>query len=374
MPRIDYASLAVPGIQRLQPYQPGKPVADLERELGIREAVKLASNENPLGPSPRAVVALQAACVGVHIYPDGGGNALRAALAARHGVTPAQITLGNGSNEILELVARVWLQPGRGAVFSQHAFAVYPLVVQAVGATAQVAPATAADAPQPYAHDLAAMLAMVDATTQLVFIANPNNPTGTWLTAEALTEFLQALPPHILVVMDEAYAEYVEATEYPDTTQWLEAYPNLIVTRTFSKIYGLAGLRLGYSVSSSALAELLNRARQPFNVNHLAQVAGLAALEDHAHIAASQAMNRQGLLQLAEGLEARGLRYIPSVGNFLTFDLAQEPEPVYQALLRQGVIVRPVANYGLPGFLRVSVGTTQENDRFFQALDQVLAA
>lgn len=374
MPRIDYASLAVPGIQRLQPYQPGKPVADLERELGIREAVKLASNENPLGPSPRAVAALQAACAGVHIYPDGGGQALRVALAARHGVTPEQITLGNGSNEILELVARVWLQPGRGAVFSQHAFAVYPLVVQAVGATAQVAPATAADAPQPYAHDLAAMLAMVDATTQLVFIANPNNPTGTWLTAEALTAFLQALPPQILVVMDEAYAEYVEAAGYPDTTQWLETYPNLIVTRTFSKIYGLAGLRLGYSVSSPALAELLNRARQPFNVNHLAQIAGLAALEDHAHVTSSRAMNRQGLAQLAEGLEARGLRYIPSVGNFLTFDLAQSPEPVYQALLHQGVIVRPVANYGLPGFLRVSVGTTLENDRFLQALDQVLAA
>jgi len=368
----DFAALAVPGVQALRPYEPGKPVETLERELGIREAVKLASNENPLGPSPRAVEALRTGLGNLHIYPDGNGFALKQALAERHGVDPEQVTLGNGSNEVLELIARTWLAPGHNAVYSQHAFAVYPLVVQAVSAEGRAAPARAADSEQPYGHDLEAMAARVDHNTRVVFVANPNNPTGTWLTTEALERFVARVPAETLVVVDEAYAEYVEQPDYPDTTQWLRRFPNLLVTRTFSKIHGLAGLRLGYSVSSAMVAELLNRVRQPFNVNALAQQAGLAALRDTAHVAASVQVNREGLQQVGAGLRERGLDFIPSVGNFVTFDVRQPPGPVYERLLRQGVIVRPVANYGLPTHLRVTIGTAIENERFLKALDVVL--
>jgi histidinol-phosphate aminotransferase len=368
----DFAALAVPGVQALRPYEPGKPVETLERELGIREALKLASNENPLGPSPRAVEALHQAAGNLHIYPDGNGFALKQALAERHGVTPEQVTLGNGSNEILELVARTWLAPGRNAVYSRHAFAVYPLVVQAVSAEGRAAQAHPADADQPYGHDLEAIAALVDGDTRVVFVANPNNPTGTWLTADALERFVAGVPAETLVVVDEAYAEYVERSDYPDTTQWLDRFPNLLVTRTFSKIHGLAGVRLGYSVSAARVAELLNRVRQQFNVNALAQAAGLAALSDSAHVAESVRVNREGLLQLRAGLHERGLGFIPSVGNFITFDVGEAPGPVYERLLHQGVIVRPVANYGLPTHLRVTVGTATENARFLQALDAVL--
>lgn len=367
-------ALAVPGVQGLRPYEPGKPVATLERELGIRQAVKLASNENPLGPSPRAVAAVANELHGLHVYPDGGSHELRTALAERHAVTPAQITLGNGSNEILELVARTWLMAGRNAVFAEHAFAVYPLVVQAAGAEGRVAAALPRDAEQPYGHDLTSLAAAVDGATRVVFVANPNNPTGTWIQAQPLHDFITQMPANTLVVIDEAYAEYVEAADYPDTTQWVKHFPNLLVTRTFSKIFGLAGLRLGYSVSSEGVAELLNRVRQPFNVNSLAQVAGLAALADADHVSRSVATNRAGLLQLGEALRLRGLEFIPSVGNFLTIDLRRPPGPIYQDLLRQGVIVRPVANYGLPTHLRVTVGSSAENERFLQALDRVLQA
>jgi len=371
---VDFSVLAVPGVQALRPYEPGKPVATLERELGIRAAVKLASNENPLGPSPRALAAIQAVLSELHIYPDGNGFALKQALAHRHGLTAEQVTLGNGSNEILELVARTWLGPGRNAVFSRHAFAVYPLVVQAVSAEGRPADALPVDSGQPFGHDLEAMLARVDADTRVVFIANPNNPTGTWVSAGALEGFLARVPPETLVVVDEAYAEYVEATDYPDTTQWVQRFPNLMVTRTFSKIHGLAGLRLGYSVSSTGVAELLNRVRQPFNVNSLAQTAGLAALADTDHVAESARVNREGLAQVTAALRDRGLDFIPSVGNFITFDVRRPPGPVYERLLREGVIVRPVANYGLPTHLRVTIGTRNENDRFLNALDSVLKA
>ncbi|MFO8154132.1 histidinol-phosphate transaminase [Thioalkalivibrio sp.] len=371
---VDFAALAVPGVQALRPYEPGKPVETLERELGILEAVKLASNENALGPSPRAVEAAGRALGNLHIYPDGNGLALKEALAERHGVVPEQVTLGNGSNEVLELVARTWLAPGRNAVYSRHAFAVYPLVVQAVAAEGRAAAARPADSGQPYGHDLDAMAAEVDADTRVVFVANPNNPTGTWLTATALERFITQMPAETLVVVDEAYAEYVEHPDYPDTTRWLQRFPNLLVTRSFSKIHGLAGLRLGYAVSSVAVAELMNRVRQPFNVNTLAQAAGLAAISDTGHVAESVRMNRDGLQQLGAGLRQRGIGFIPSVGNFLTFDIAEAPGPVYERLLREGVIVRPVANYGLPTHLRVTVGTPKENERFLRALDVVLKA
>ena len=368
------ADRAVSGVQGLQPYQPGKPVAELERELGIREATKLASNENPLGPSPRAVEAARNMLGEAHVYPDGNGFELKAALAARHGVDPAQITLGNGSNEVLELIARTWLAPGRASVFSAHAFAVYPLVTQATGAEARVVPALAADdARQPFGHDLDAMRAQVDDDTAVVFVANPNNPTGTWVDAQALEAFVAAMPPQTLVVIDEAYAEYVEEDGYPDATRWLERYPNVVVTRTFSKIQGLAGLRLGYAVSSAPVADMLNRVRQPFNTNAVAQAAGLAALQDEAHIRRSVAVNREGLAQLDRELRAMGLRVIPSVGNFVTFDTGTDVHAVHDRLQRQGVIARPVENYGLPRHLRVTVSTTEDNDRFLAALREALA-
>ena len=373
-PVFDPAALAVAGVRGLNPYQPGKPVATLERELGITHAIKLASNENPLGPSPRAVTAAREALAEAHVYPDGNAFELKAALAAQHGVDAAQITLGNGSNEILELIARTWLAPGRAAVFSAHAFAVYPLVTQAVDAEARVAPALPADHPQqPFGHDLAAMRERVDGDVRVVFVANPNNPTGTWVDDRELQAFLDALPPTTLAVIDEAYAEYVEKSGYPDTTQWLDRYPNLIVTRTFSKIQGLAGLRLGYAVSSPAVAELLNRVRQPFNVNAVAQAAGLAALADAEHVQRSVQVNREGLQQLSRALRERGFRVIPSVGNFVTFDTGRDAGAVFEALQREGVITRPVENYGLPGHLRVTVSTREDNHRFLDALDRVLA-
>lgn len=368
------AARAVSGVQGLQPYQPGKPVSELERELGISEAIKLASNENPLGPSPRAVEAARGMLGEAHVYPDGNAFELKAALAARHGVDPAHITLGNGSNEVLELIARTWLAPGRAAVFSAHAFAVYPLVTQATGAEACVVPAVSADdARQPFGHDLDAMRARVDDDTAVVFVANPNNPTGTWVDAQALEAFVAAMPPQTVVVIDEAYAEYVEEEGYPDATRWLDRYPNVVVTRTFSKIQGLAGLRLGYAVSSPAVADMLNRVRQPFNVNAVAQAAGLAALADTDHIRRSVAVNREGLEQLDRELRAMGLRVIPSVGNFVTFDTGTDVNAVHDRLQRQGIIARPVENYGLPRHLRVTVSTAEDNERFLAALREALA-
>jgi len=360
--------LALPGVRKLTPYQPGKPIAELERELGIAHIVKLASNENPLGPSPKALQAVRAGIAELHLYPDGGGFELKAALAAQLGVDAARLTLGNGSNDVLELVARAFLSPENSAVFSQYAFAVYPIVTQAVGAQARIAPA------RDYGHDLDAMAGLIDADTRLVFIANPNNPTGTYLRRDELRAFLARLPAHVLAVVDEAYFEYVAEPDYPDATQWLGDFANLIVTRTFSKAYGLAGLRVGYAVSSAEIADLLNRVRQPFNVNALALAAAAAALSDDGHLRRTVALNRAGLAQLAAAFAARGLSYIPSVGNFITVALGRPAAPVYDALLREGVIVRPIANYGLPTHLRVTVGTAEQNQIFLAALDRVLAS
>jgi len=360
--------LALPGVRKLTPYQPGKPIAELERELGLSDIVKLASNENPLGPGIEALKAMLRILEHAHLYPDGAGFELKAALAAKLGVAPAQITLGNGSNDVLELAARAFLSPDNAAVFSQHAFAVYPIVTQAVGARSCVAPA------RDYGHDLDAMAALVGADTRLVFIANPNNPTGTYLRRDALRGFLERLPGHVLAVVDEAYFEYVDAPDYPDALQWLGDFPNLIVTRTFSKAYGLAGLRVGYAVSSAEIADLLNRVRQPFNVNFLGLAAATAALSDDEHLRRTMELNRAGLGQLAGAFAGRGLPYIPSVGNFITVDVGRPAAPVYEALLREGVIVRPVANYGLPGHLRVTVGTAEQNEIFLAALNRVLGS
>jgi len=362
----------MPGVQSLQPYQPGKPTEELERELGITNSLKLASNENPLGPSPQAVAAMLGQLDQLHLYPDGNGFRLKHALSSHLGVDVGGITLGNGSNDVLDLIARAYLGPGRNAVFSQYAFAVYPIATQAVGAEMHIAPAYPADHDMPYGHDLDAMFDQIDEQTGVVFIANPNNPTGTWLGADVLEQFVTRVPDHVIVVIDEAYFEYVSDEMHPDALKWLTKFQNLVVTRTFSKIYGLAGLRVGYAVSSPEVADALNRVRQPFNVNSLALLAAEAALQDRTHIEQSIAMNSCGLLQLSDGLKQMGLTCIPSIANFITVSLGREAAPVYEALLREGVIVRPVANYGLSEHLRITVSTEADNLRVLESLKKVL--
>ncbi len=357
-----------PGIGGLTPYVPGKPVSELERELGIRDSVKLASNENPLGPSPMVTAALSRALGELSRYPDGGGFGLRARLAGRHAIDADRITLGNGSNDVLDMIARVFLWPGREALISEHAFAVYPISSQAVGATIRIAPA------RDFAHDLGAMRARVGDDTGVVFIANPNNPTGTWLRRGELHNFLVDLPARVIAVVDEAYIEYVDEPDYPDAAEWLDELPNLIVTRTFSKAWGLAGLRIGYALSSPLIADLLNRVRQPFNVNLPALLAAETALDDESHMREGLRFNRCGMRQIVDGVTALGLEYIPSVGNFVCVDVGRDAAEVDQALLREGVITRPVANYGLPRHLRVSIGLPEENARFLDVLNKVLAS
>jgi histidinol-phosphate aminotransferase len=369
----DYFALAAPGVRTLQPYQPGKPESELRREYGLSHIVKLASNENPLGPSPRALAAVREALGGLARYPDGNGFELKSALSAKLGLSMAMLTLGNGSNDVLELAARAFLTPEHEAVFSEHAFAVYPIVTQAIGATARVAKAHPPDHAMPYGHDLAAMRALIDDRTRIVFIANPNNPTGTWLKTAELEGFLTAVPESVIVVVDEAYGEYVEAeADCPNALRWLDRFPNLIVTRTFSKAYGLAGLRVGYAVSHPQIADLLNRVREPFNVNSLALVAAAAALDDVSHLERSRAVNRAGMKQLRDACRQWGLNWLPSVGNFLCVDVGRPGREVFLELLKQGVIVRPVDNYGLPRFLRISIGTDAENARLIEVLNAVL--
>ncbi|MCK4840613.1 MAG: histidinol-phosphate transaminase [Methylococcales bacterium] len=359
--------LAVQGVQQLVPYTPGKPVEELERELGLSKIVKLASNENPLGPGLKVQQAIKNTIAELSRYPDGNGFNLKQALSEKLNVTLEQITLGNGSNEILELLARTFLTPEHEVVFSQHAFAVYPLVTQAVGATARVAPALN------YGHDLKAMLTLVNDKTRLVFIANPNNPTGTLLASDELQAFINALPETVICVLDEAYFEFVDQQNRADSIAWLEKYPNLVITRTFSKAYGLAGLRVGYSLSSTTIADLLNRVRQPFNNNMLALAAATAALADDEYLAETLELNHQGMAQLTQAFTKLDLSWIPSSGNFVSVDLKQTAMPIYEALLKKGVIVRPVGVYEMPGFLRISIGTKEENQLFIDALIDVLS-
>lgn len=365
---FDARSLVAPGVETIEPYQPGKPLAELAREYGIVDAIKLASNENPLGPSPRALAAARAALDDIARYPDGGGFTLKRALSQKLGVTPEQLTLGNGSNDVLELVARAFAKSGDEVIYAQHAFAVYELVTRAVGARPVVVPA------RNWGHDLVAMQGAITPRTRLIFIANPNNPTGTWLARDALEMFLRQAPAHALVVVDEAYFEYVEEPDYPNAVRWVARYPNLVVARTFSKAYGLAGLRVGYSVSHPQVADYLNRVRQPFNVNSVAAAAAEAALGDEEHLRRSIAINREGLRQLTAGLDRLKLAFIPSVGNFVCVDMGGPAKTVYEALLRQGVIVRPVASYGMPHHLRVTVGLPLENERFLTALEAALVS
>ena len=350
----------------LTPYQPGKPIEEVTRELGLVDVVKLASNENPRGPGPRVRAAIEDTVQDISRYPDGGGYRLKRALSERLGVGTDQITLGNGSNDVLELAARVAISPGTRGIFDAHCFVVYPGAVVAADGVPVAVPS------KDWGHDLDAMRERVTASTRVVFIANPNNPTGTWIDHESLVRFLEALPRTVWVVLDEAYCEYVDRKDYPDGVHLQASFPNLIVTRTFSKIHGLAGLRIGYSVSSPEFADLMNRIRQPFNASSVALAAAEAALADDTFVETSKAINDAGMEQITAGLDALGFGYIPSIGNFVTMDCGRDAAPVYDALLARGVIVRPVANYGMPRHLRISIGLAEENETFLAALREVM--
>jgi len=362
---IDFLSLTAPGVAGLHPYQAGKPVEELEREYGVSNAIKLASNENPLGPGKLTLAAMRSVEQEVSRYPDGNGFQLKHLLADQLKVKTENITLGNGSSEILELVARTFVTPENQVIFSEHAFAVYPILTQAIGAEAVITPA------KNWGHDLDAMRDAVTDQTRLIFVSNPNNPTGTWLTSDQLHSFLASIPDHVLVLVDEAYFEYVEEGEYPSSTKWIGEFPNLIVTRTFSKIHGLAGLRIGYGISHPEVAELLNRVRQPFNSNSIALAAAGAALLDSEHVKKSVETNSTGLKQLMTAFENMGLKYIPSVGNFICVEFDCDALEIYEALLHKGMIVRPIGVYGMPNHLRVTVGSEQENTLFIQSLGEV---
>jgi histidinol-phosphate aminotransferase len=350
-------------VRRMAPYQAGKPISELAREYGLDEAgiVKLASNENPLGMPDSARAAMLAAVADIGRYPDANGFELKAAIAARYRVPAEWVTLGNGSNDILELAAHALLQPRDSAIYSQYSFAVYALATQAVGARAIVVPA------RDHGHDLDAMQAAICEDTRLVFIANPNNPTGTFLSADQIARFIAQVPERVVIVLDEAYNEYLDPELRFDSTQWLREHPNLLISRTLSKAYGLAGLRVGFGLAQPELTDLLNRIRQPFNVNSLAQAAAVAALADDAFLERSRALNRAGLDQMQRGFADLGLEYIPSYGNFVLVRVGNSAA-VYEGLLRAGVIVRPVAGYGLPEWLRISIGLPEENARLLEAL------
>jgi histidinol-phosphate aminotransferase len=365
---MSLTDLAPAYIRAIAPYQPGKPISELARELALDEAsiVKLASNENPLGISPKAKAAMLAAVDELARYPDGNGFALKQAIAGRFGVAQNQIVLGNGSNDILELAARTFLSPGDTVVYSQYSFAVYPLATQAVGATGIEVRAVE------FGHDLGAMLAAIQANTKLVFIANPNNPTGTLCRPGDLVEFLESCPPTVLVVLDEAYTEFLPPEKRVDSFALLRQFPSLILSRTLSKAYGLAGLRIGFGLASPEVADLMNRVRQPFNVNALAQAAAVAALGDLDFLQATVQNNAAGMQQITDALVRLGVPYIPSYGNFITFHVG-DGAALNRFMLARGVIIRPLASYGLPDSLRVSIGTPEENARFIAALDEALA-
>jgi histidinol-phosphate aminotransferase len=355
-------------IKSISPYQPGKPISELAREMGLDESsiVKLASNENPLGMSPSARAAAEAALADVARYPDGNGFDLKQAVSRHHDVATGQIVLGNGSNDVLEMVARALLGPGRSAVYSRHAFAVYPLATLAAGASGIEVPA------RDFGCDLAAMRDAIRDDTRVVFIANPNNPTGTFVEADALERFIADVPAGVLVVLDEAYSEYLPPERAYDSVRWLAKYPNLLVSRTFSKAYGLAGLRVGYGLGQTEVIDLLNRVRQPFNVTSVGLAAAVAALADQDFVRATAAANADGLRQVRSFLDSEGIDYIPSFANFIAFQVG-DAAATNRRLLEQGVIVRPIAGYAMPQWLRVSIGLEAENARFTDALRKALS-
>lgn len=363
----DLSGLAPAHVRAIAPYQGGKPISELAREMGLNEGdiIKLASNENPLGISPKAQMAIDEVVTDIARYPDGNSFALRDAVSQKFKVHPNQIVFGNGSNDILEISARAFLTAGDEAIYSQHGFAVYPLVTQAVGAKGVVVPAVN------FAHDLDGFLDAITPKTKMMFVANPNNPTGTLISKPILYAFLKQVPDNVLVVLDEAYDEYLSADNKSEAITWLSQFPNLMISRTFSKAYGLAGLRVGFGLMQIEIADILNRVRQPFNVNSLAQVAAIATLADDDFVARSYAANQAGMLQLTKGLTRLGLEFIPSYANFVSVKVPNAVD-VNAQLLKQGVIIRPLANYEMPEYLRVSIGLFNENQRFLTVLEQIL--
>lgn len=358
-------------VRAIAPYQAGKPIAEVAREFGLAESqiIKLASNENPLGMPESARLAMQQAMADIGRYPDANGFDLKAAISVRYHVRPDWITLGNGSNDILELAAHAFVQARQSVIYAQYSFLVYALATQAVGARAIVVKA------KDFGHDLQAMAAAIADDTRLIYIANPNNPTGSFLSAAELEAFLKVVPSQVVVVLDEAYNEYLPVDLQYESTAWVRAYPNLIISRTMSKAYGLAGLRIGFAIAQAGVTDLLNRIRQPFNVNSLAQAAAIAALQDQAFLQKSAALNAQGYLQLTAAFDALGLRYLPSYGNFVLVKVGEDDSAsarVNLALLKQGIIVRPVANYGLPQWLRITIGLPEENAACITALRAAL--
>ncbi len=355
-------------VKDLIPYIPGKPIEELERELGIRGAVKLASNENPLGPSPLALRAIEKSLTSINRYPDGDAFYLKHKLADRLGVNPEKLIFGNGSNDVIDIVARTFMKAGDEAVMGEYAFIVFPIVTKAVGASAVISPMPN------LTHDLKDIYSRITPRTKVVFFANPNNPTGTMVKIDELEWFLERVPENIVILIDEAYFEYVDEPEYPNSLNYLDLGKSIITVRTFSKVYGLAGLRLGFGISTEDIVSHMHRVRQPFNTNSSAQLAALAALDDHDHVSRSRLVNRDGLLYLTRELRKIDVPYTPSFTNFILIDLKRNPFPVYDSLLREGVIVRPVANYGLNTHLRVSVGLPEENERFIWAIKRVLGS
>ena len=356
-------------IREIAPYQGGKPITELAREMGLRveDIVKLASNENPLGISPKAEYAIQEAILDIARYPDGNSFALRDAVSKKFNVAHHQIVFGNGSNDILELAARAFLTGDGETIYSQHAFAVYPLVTQSMAATGVVVPA------KNFGHDLDAMLKAITANTRMIFIANPNNPTGTLLAKDELYAFLKQVPKNILVVLDEAYDEYLPVNLKSESINWLAEFHNLIISRTFSKAYGLAGLRIGFGLTHPDIADMMNRVRQPFNVNSIAQAAAIASLADDDFVERSYALNQAGMVQLTQGFDKLGLEYIPSYANFISVKVGDAAK-YNQELLKKGVIVRPVGNYEMPEYLRVSIGLFSENAKFLSVLEEIIEA
>jgi histidinol-phosphate aminotransferase len=357
-------------VASLTPYVPGKPIGEVEREYGVRDVAKLASNENALGPSPLAVAAARVAAAGVHLYPDGSAFLLRNGLAAKLGVRPEEVMVGNGSNELIELLVRTFVLDGEEVLTSAQSFVAYKLAAHEHGRTLVEAPMKAR-----FHYDLDALRKLLSRRTKLVFLANPDNPTGTWFGEAELIPFLDAAPKDTIVVLDEAYFEFVDVAGFQDALLLRKKYPNLVVLRTFSKIFGLAGLRLGYGIARPELVEYVDRVRPPFNVNIVAQAAGLAALDDATHVERSRALVRSERPFLAEGLQALGATVVPSQGNFVMADFPGRPgKELFEALLRQGVVVRPLAGYGFPTAQRITAGLRVENEKCLAALRRVLAA
>ncbi len=364
---MDLKKLVNKGIDGLSPYEPGKPIEDLERELGIKNAVKLASNENPVGPSPKIIDSIEKIVKETHRYPDGNATRLKEKISRKFNILENQVTVGNGSNDIIEFVARSFLGPNDSAVYSEHAFAVYPLVVRAVGAMGIEVPA------KNFSHDLEAMLDSIEENTKLIFIANPNNPTGSFIEQSELLNFLEKVPEEIIVLLDQAYFEYSSFETSDLEFDVLERFPNLVISRSFSKAYGLAGFRVGYSVSSIEIADYLNRVRQPFNANSLALYAAEIALDDDQFIKKCLELNFEQKQILFNGLQASGFECLPSRANFISFDCGEDSYDAFNKLLLEGVIVRSLRVYKMPNFLRVSVGLPEENLTFLEKIKSTLS-